>query len=87
MPPNTVFLGLAHDKMGLEPTAGEKFDAAVKNDDWGNAFRRSFEMSDYRADPASSWMESAAAGLGMDEEHAGWVFNPLGELTGLISDV
>lgn len=73
------WMGWVHDKLGLSPTAGEKFDAAVKNKDWDTAFKRSFEMSDYWADPVSSHIETAAAGLGMNEEAAGWMFNPIGE--------
>lgn len=79
------WMGWMHDKLDLSPTAGEKFDAAVKNEDWKTAFERSFEMSDYWADPGSSWAETTAAGLGVDEGVAGWAFNPIGEVLGGLS--
>lgn len=40
------------DKLGMEPTAGEKFDAAINNEDWGKAARRLPDMTSYWADPA-----------------------------------
>lgn len=49
------WLAMGHDWLGWKPTAGEKFDAAVKNSDWGNAVKRLPAAADYWADPIRSW--------------------------------
>jgi len=49
------WLAWAHDKLGMGPTMGEKFDAAINNKDYGKAFSRSFGMADYWSDPARTW--------------------------------
>jgi hypothetical protein len=41
------WLGYAYNKLGWEPTEGEKFDAAVKNKDWGKAAERAIPAADY----------------------------------------
>lgn len=48
------------DKMGWEPTAGEKFDAAVNNEDWSLAAKRFPAMTNYWRDPAQSWLTTGA---------------------------
>jgi len=45
----------AHDKWDWEPTAGEKWDAAVHNDDWGLAAKRTPAMGNYWANPIGQW--------------------------------
>lgn len=63
----------AGNKMGNAPTAGEKFDAAVKNDDWNKAGGSFNEMTSYWANPTSSWAASAGEGLGLKPEEAAWL--------------
>jgi hypothetical protein len=50
------WLGLVHDKLGWDPTAGEYFDAATRNGDWENAAERFPAAADYWADPIRSWL-------------------------------
>jgi hypothetical protein len=71
------WLAKLHDNWGWEPTQGEKFDAAVKNGDWGKAAKRFPAAADYWADPIRSW-------LGFDTfsnmwgDTAGWIADPIG---------
>ena len=69
------WLGFVHDKLGWEPTEGEKFDAAVDNKDWGLALERTPAMLDYWSDPARSWGHGAAKNI-FGEEVAG-ILSPL----------
>lgn len=48
------------DKMGWEPTAGERMDAAVENEDWSRAWKRYPAASTYWADPTTAWIYEAA---------------------------
>ena len=54
------WLGYLSEKMGWEPSAGEKYDAAVNNKDWDKAFKRQFSMADYWADPIRAWLTTPA---------------------------
>ena len=47
------WLGYAYDKLGFDPTAGQKFDAAIKNRDWETALRRTPDMLSYWTEPGS----------------------------------
>lgn len=54
------WLAFAHDKLGLDPTRGEMFDAAVENNNWGDMKQRLPGMLSYWGDPSSTWIESGA---------------------------
>ena len=43
--------GFAYDKLGMDPSSGQRFDAAIKNKDYTLAAKRFPEASDYWADP------------------------------------
>ena len=53
----------AHDKLGLDPTAGEKFDAAVANRDWKKAAKRFPAMVDYWTNPPAKWAASGTKAI------------------------
>lgn len=63
----------AGNKLGNEPTAGENFDASVKNRDWGKAGGQFNEMTSYWANPTTSWAASAGEALGLKPEEASWL--------------
>lgn len=67
------WLAWAHDKAGIEPTAGEKFDAAVENSDWSKAGENFNGMTSYWANPTSSWLASGGEALGLDHDTAQWL--------------
>jgi hypothetical protein len=73
------WLAWAHDKLGMEPTEGEKFDAAFKNKDYETAIERHPEAFSYWADPATSVAADGLEALGMDKKTADW-FNPVGKV-------
>ena len=54
------WLGFLSQEMGWGPTAGEKFDASVKNNDPWDMFRRAPAAFDYWADPARGFLGHAA---------------------------
>jgi len=80
------WLGYAHDKLGLEPTAGEGFDAAIANKDYGKALEKLPAAADYWADPIRTWLGSGGELMG--KQVAGKtggkvgsaIFNPIGAL-------
>lgn len=49
---------LMHSKAGMDPTAGERFDAAAENGDSRQMMRRAPAMVDYWTDPARSWVNT-----------------------------
>ena len=49
------WFGWLSERWGLPITAGEKFDAAIANKDYGTALKRMPAMMDYWADPGRSW--------------------------------
>ena len=69
------WLAFGHDKLGLDPTAGERFDAAIANGDYGTAMKRSPAMLDYWADPGRNWAGSTAEAIG--GKKLSTVVNPL----------
>ena len=61
------WLAYLHDIYGMDPTAGEYFDAAVKNKDYGLAMKRAPAMLDYWANPLDTWQSSIIkAGTGKE---------------------
>ena len=50
------WLAWGHDKLGWDPTIGEKMDAAIYNNDWSTALKRLPAAADYWADPIRSWL-------------------------------
>ncbi|OGW44446.1 MAG: hypothetical protein A2Y66_01765 [Nitrospirae bacterium RBG_13_41_22] len=54
------WFAFAADKLNWEPTEGEKFDAAIKNDDWSLAAKRFPSMMNYWANPAQQWLTKPA---------------------------
>ena len=76
------WLAFAHDKLGLGPTAGEKFDAAVKNEDWGTALKRSPAMMNYWADPLSTWMGTGTQAV-IGKKYGKWA-NPIGSVLDML---
>lgn len=83
------WLALLHDKLGLSPTAGERFDAAVKNKDYGTAAKRLPAAADYWADPIRTWLGDVGGYAGKTiggkkgEKVGSAVLNPIGALLGL----
>jgi hypothetical protein len=77
------------NKLDLSPTAGEKFDAAWRNDDTGTWMKRLPAAADYWADPIRSWLGLGGEYLG--DKIAGKqggkvgsaIFNPIGKVLGL----
>lgn len=77
------------EKWGLSATAGEKFDAAWKNKDWGNVAKRLPAAADYWADPIRKWISTGTekgvgkvAGKGAGKL-AGKITDPIGMILGL----
>ena len=69
------WLAFMNSKLGWGPTAGEKFDAAIKNKEYGTAFLRSFGVADYWSDPARAFGYNAISNtLGSG---AAWALDPL----------
>ena len=63
----------AGNKLGNEPTAGEEFDASVKNRDWKKAGGQFNEMTSYWANPTTSWAAGAGEALGLSHDEASWL--------------
>lgn len=73
------WLAWAHSELGWEPTAGEKMDAAVQNEDWDTALKRLPAAADYWADPIRSWLgHSTWKNIAGDE--IAWLIDPIGGL-------
>lgn len=66
------------DKWGMPVTAGEKFDAAVKNADQQEALQRLPAVIDYWANPIDNWI--AAPFRKQWGDLGGWMFDPGGML-------
>jgi hypothetical protein len=71
-------------KLGWEPSAGAKFDAAIGNGDYGLAAKRLPAMANYWANPAQAWVTSPAREyIGSDID---LLIDPASYLTRLFED-
>lgn len=84
------WFAMLSDKLGLNATAGEKFDAAYRNKDWGTALKRLPAAADYWVDPARSWIGKGGeyAGTKLTGSKKGGkvgsaILNPIGALLSL----
>lgn len=68
------------EQWGLDPTAGEEFDAAVADADQGKALGKLPATLDYWANPIDNWLAS----LGRDQwgDMAGLLIDPIGTIFG-----
>jgi len=79
------WLAYTAQQWGWQPTAGQKFDAAVQNQDWGAAAYRSPSVAAYWGDPAGTGIyEGAKNWLG---ETAAAIINPIAGLSDLIGEL
>lgn len=79
------WFAFASDRLGLPTTAGEKFDAAIKNKDWNAALKRLPEATDYWADPIRSWAAKGGEALLGEDNIVSKILNPIELIKGLFS--
>jgi len=53
-----------NEKIGLDPLPGEKFDAAIKNKDYGEALNQFPMVANYWADPLPYWLGTGGEYVG-----------------------
>lgn len=73
------WLAWGHDQLGFDPTSGEKFDAALKNNDWDSVMKRFPAAADYWADPIRNWLGHDTWKNMVGDELA-WLIDPIGGL-------
>ena len=90
-PTTEPWLAALRSDMGLSATAGEKFDAAWKNKDWGKMLERLPATADYWADPIRTWISTGGeiagkklTGSSKAGKVVGKVLDPIGALLGLL---
>ena len=90
---NDPWKGWVNDKLGFEPTAGEKWDAAVANEDWGKALQRTPAAISQWLDPIGDLGSDVVTGLVDKAGGPEWVSdavnavtNPIGFVSDKISD-
>ena len=77
------WLAFLSDRIGLPATAGEQFDAAIKNRDWNTAAKRFPEAADYWADPLRGGLEVGLEGRLGEDNFLSKILNPVKLITSL----